>query len=127
MKSVVGQLRFDLAQYNELEAFSKFGSDLDKTTKAQLLRGEKIVEVLKQGENVPLPVERQIFITFMVNNGYLDEIETKNVIKAEQELYSLLEVKYHQFTQEIIKSGITDEIREKMHGICKEVVTLVKE
>jgi len=122
MKSVVGQLRTDLAQYNELEAFSKFGSDLDKTTKAQLLRGEKIIEILKQDENVPLSVDKQIFITFMANNGYLDEIENGKIKEVEQALYSVLEVKYNDFAQKITSGAITDEIKTKMHDICKEII-----
>ena len=121
MKSVVGQLRFDLAQYNELEAFAKFGSDLDKTTRAQLLRGEKLVEILKQDENVPLSIEKQIFIIFMANNGYLDDIQTGKIKDLEADLFTILESKYKEFTQKLIKDKITDEIRNQMHEICKEV------
>ena len=121
MKSVVGQLRFDLAQYNELEAFAKFGSDLDKTTRAQLLRGERLVEILKQGENVPLPIEKQVFIIFMANNGYLDEIETSKIKDLEADLFTIIETKYKDFCQEMIKDKITDEIKNKMHEICKEI------
>lgn len=123
MKSVVGQLRFDLAQYNELEAFAKFGSDLDKTTRAQLLRGEKLVEILKQGENVPLPIEKQIFIIFMANNGYLDDIETGKIKDLEADLFTILESKYKDFCQVLIKDKITDEIRSKMSEICEEVAS----
>ncbi|MCK9328687.1 MAG: F0F1 ATP synthase subunit alpha [Candidatus Cloacimonetes bacterium] len=123
MKSVVGQLRFDLAQYNELEAFAKFGSDLDKTTRAQLLRGERLVEILKQNENVPLPVEKQIFIIFMANNGYLDEIEINKIKVLEEDLFTIIETKYKDFCQEMINSKITDEIKNKMHEICTEVTS----
>jgi F-type H+-transporting ATPase subunit alpha len=126
MKSVVGQLRTDLAQYNELEAFAKFGSDLDKATRATLLRGEKIVEILKQGENVPLPVEKQIFIIFMANNGYLDTVATANIRAIEAELYSMLEVKYPDLLLELASGAITDEIRQQMHDICQEVLNLQK-
>jgi len=126
MKAVVGQLRTDLAQYNELEAFSKFGSDLDKTTKQQLLRGEKIIEILKQDENVPLSVEKQIFITFMANNGYLDEIDNRKIKEVEAELYSTIDMKYADFAEKLASGGLTDESRAKMHDICKEVLALHK-
>jgi len=126
MKSVVGQLRFDLAQYNELEAFAKFGSDLDKATRAQLTRGERLVEILKQGENVPLSVEKQIFIIFMANNGYLDEFEISKVKEIEQDLFTLLDSKYKDFTDKLIKDKITDEIKAKMNEICSEVLSRFK-
>jgi F-type H+-transporting ATPase subunit alpha len=122
LKSVVGQLRLDLAQYAELEAFAKFGSDLDKATKQQLRRGERLVEILKQDENKPLPIEKQIFIIFMVNNGYLDEIEVGKLKDIESDLFTILDSKYKDFTENMVKGKLTDEIKEKMHEICKEVV-----
>ncbi|MCL2063082.1 MAG: F0F1 ATP synthase subunit alpha [Candidatus Cloacimonetes bacterium] len=122
MKSVVGQLRLNLAQYNELEAFAKFGSDLDKSTRAQLTRGERIVEILKQDENVPLAVEKQIFVIFMANNGYLDDIEVRKIKEVEQDLFTLLDSKYKDFAQNLIKDKITDEMNAKMREICAEVV-----
>ena len=122
MKSVVGQLRLNLAQYNELEAFAKFGSDLDKATRAQLTRGERLVEILKQDENVPLSVEKQIFIIFMANNGYLDDIEIRKVKEVEQDLFTLLDSQYKDFTQKLKEDKITDEIRDKMHEICKTAI-----
>src|SRR6266487_3836657 len=72
MKSVAGRLRLDLAQYRELEAFASFASDLDALTKRQLERGARTVEVLKQGQYQPMPVEQQIMIIFAVTNGFLD-------------------------------------------------------
>ncbi|HPY95666.1 MAG TPA: F0F1 ATP synthase subunit alpha [Candidatus Cloacimonadota bacterium] len=122
MKGVVGQLRLDLAQYNELEAFSKFGSDLDKTTRSQLRRGERLIEILKQDIYNPLPVEKQIFIIFMANEGYLDEFELNKVALIEEDLFTLLDSKYSEFTAEMIKDKITDQTKEKMHEICKEVI-----
>ncbi|HPK40780.1 MAG TPA: F0F1 ATP synthase subunit alpha, partial [Candidatus Cloacimonadota bacterium] len=122
MKGVVGQLRLDLAQYNELEAFSKFGSDLDKTTRSQLRRGERLIEILKQDIYNPLPVEKQIFIIFMANEGYLDEFELNKVALIEEDLFTLLDSKYSEFTAEMIKYKITDQTKEKMHEICKEVI-----
>jgi F-type H+-transporting ATPase subunit alpha len=122
MKSVVGQLRLDLAQYYELEAFSKFGSDLDKTTKAQLLRGEKLIDILKQPENRPLSVQKQIFIVFMVNNGYLDEIESDKIRAVEDELFSLIDGKHKEFADKMIHDKLDDETKQTMHEICLEVV-----
>ncbi len=122
MKSVTGQLRLDLAQYAELEAFSKFGSDLDKATQAQLRRGERLVEILKQDQYSPLPVEKQIFIIFMANEGYLDEIEINDVKKVEEELYSTLDSEYKEFMKSMIKDKITDEMKEAMRKICKKVL-----
>src|SRR6266513_1205892 len=75
MKSVAGKLRLDLAQYRELEAFSQFGSDLDRASQQQLARGARVVEVLKQPQYQPMPVERQVMIIFAVTNGFLDDVE----------------------------------------------------
>jgi len=121
MKSVVGQLRFDLAQYTELEAFAKFGSDLDKTTKAQLLRGERLVEILKQSEHSPLSVTKQIFITFMANNGYLDDIEVKKIKEVEEDLFNILDTQYKEFCEDLEKTKLDDDKISQMHDICLEV------
>ena len=79
MKSVAGTLRLDLAQYRELEAFAKFGSDLDKATQDQLTRGERMVEILKQNQYVPMDVEKQIAIIYAGTKGFLDEIEAEQM------------------------------------------------
>jgi len=126
MKGVVGQLRLDLAQYNELEAFSKFGSDLDKSTQAQLRRGERLIEILKQDLYNPLPVEKQIFIIFMANEGYLDDIELSKIENVEKDLFTVLDSKYSSFTAELIKDKINDAMKEKMHEICKEIIANYK-
>ncbi|MCF7793515.1 MAG: F0F1 ATP synthase subunit alpha [Candidatus Cloacimonetes bacterium] len=122
MKAVTGQMRLDLAQYTELEAFAKFGSDLDKATQAQLRRGERLIEILKQDQYEPLPIAKQIFIIFMANEGYLDEIEKGNVKKVEEELFNTLDAQYKDFMKELIKGKISDENKEKMHDICKKVI-----
>jgi len=122
MKGVVGQLRIDLAQYTELEAFAKFGSDLDKATQAQLRRGERLIEILKQGQYSPLPVAKQIFIIFMANEGLLDKIELNDVKKVEEELYSFLDSEYKEFMQTLVMGKITDEIKTKMYEICEKVL-----
>ena len=91
MKKVAGTLRLDLAQYRELEAFAKFGSDLDKATLAQLTRGERMVEILKQNQYVPMTVERQIAIIFAASKGHLDDIEIEKVSEFESNLFDYLE------------------------------------
>ncbi len=122
MRNVVGQLRLDLAQYTELEAFAKFGSDLDKATQAQLRRGERLIEILKQGQYSPLSIAKQIFIIFMANEGLLDKVELNDVKKVEEELYSTLDSEYKEFMQTLIKGKITDEIKAKMREICEKVL-----
>ncbi len=91
MKKVAGSLRLELAQYREMAAFAQFGSDLDAATKRQLDRGERLVEVLKQGQYVPLPVEKQIVIIYAATNGYLDALPANAVQRYERELYAFLE------------------------------------
>jgi F-type H+-transporting ATPase subunit alpha len=122
VKKVVGQLKFALAQYDELAAFSKFGSDLDKTTLAQLRRGERIVEILKQGQYQPLDVHKEVMIVFMANEGYLDRVPKEQVAEVEEELYVTLDTEYKEFGQELIKGDLTDEKREQMKKICEQVI-----
>jgi F-type H+-transporting ATPase subunit alpha len=122
MKGVTGQLRLALAQYTELEAFAKFGSDLDKATQAQLKRGERLIEILKQDQYEPLPVAKQIFIIFMANEGYLDKVDRNDVKKVEEELYSTLDSEYKEFMSSLVKDKITDEIKDAMHKICQKVM-----
>jgi F-type H+-transporting ATPase subunit alpha len=122
MKGVVGQLRLDLAQYAELEAFAKFGSDLDKATQAQLTRGERLIEILKQDQYAPLPVAKQIFIIFMANEGYLDEVPAEDVKKVEEDLFILLDADYEEFCQKLVQGKISEEITTEMHKVCKKVI-----
>lgn len=91
MKKVAGTLRLDLAAYRELEAFAQFGSDLDESTKAKLDRGARTVEVLKQPENAPLKVEKQVVILFALVNGYLDDVPVEDVTRFEAEFLNWLE------------------------------------
>src|SRR5512136_1615944 len=93
MKQVAGTLKLDLAQYRELEAFAKFGSDLDKATLAQLRRGSRLVELLKQGQYVPMTVEKQIVGIFAGTNGYLDVIPVEDVQRYEREMHDFVEMK----------------------------------
>jgi F-type H+-transporting ATPase subunit alpha len=86
MKKVAGTLRLDLAQYRELAAFAQFGSELDKATQAQLARGQRLVELLKQDQFTPLPVEKQVIVIFLGTSGYLDDIAAPDVQRFEREL-----------------------------------------
>jgi len=121
MKRVAGRLRLDLAQYRELEAFSRFGSDLDKATLAQLRRGSRLVELLKQGQFVPMPVEKQIVSIFTGTNGFLDEVPLEHVQRYEIEFLELMDLKHPDLLQEIVeKKDLTKEITEKLTAIAKE-------
>jgi F-type H+-transporting ATPase subunit alpha len=115
MKSVAGTLRLDLAQFRELEAFAKFGSDLDKATLAQLTRGERMVEILKQNQYVPMNVEKQVAIIFAASKGHLDDLEINKVASFEAGLFEYLDVNSRNLLDEIVKKGkITDELEEKL-------------
>ena len=110
MKSVAGTLRLDLAQYRELEAFAKFGSDLDKATLAQLTRGERMVEILKQNQYVPMDVEKQVAIIFAASKGHLDDIPAEKVLDFETGLLEYLDANAADSLASIVKEGkITDE------------------
>jgi len=122
MKKVAGTLRLELAQYREVEAFSQFASDLDKATQAQLARGSRLVEALKQGQYEPVAVEKQILIIFAVSNGYLDDYPVESVRKYEKEMNTFLESKYPQLLEEIrSKKELTDDIRGKIVGALDEL------
>ncbi|MBZ0201906.1 MAG: F0F1 ATP synthase subunit alpha [Ignavibacteria bacterium] len=105
MKKVAGSLRLDLAQYRALEAFTKFGSDLDKATLQQLTRGSRLVEILKQGQYSPYPVERQVAIIFAGTNGYLDEIPLNEVKRFEMEFLETMELKHKDVFDSIASTG----------------------
>ena len=115
MKKVAGTLRLDLAQYRELEAFAKFGSDLDKNTQAQLTRGERMVEVLKQNQYVPMTVEKQVAIIFAAGKGLLDDIETNKVREFESAVLEHLENSHGDLLASIKESGeISDDVAKKL-------------
>tara|TARA_B100000287_G_C19948640_1_gene509530 strand:- start:117 stop:503 length:387 start_codon:yes stop_codon:yes gene_type:complete len=115
MKKVAGTLRLDLAQYRELEAFAKFGSDLDKSTIAQLTRGERMVEILKQNQYVPMNVEKQIAIIFAASKGYLDDIEAEKVSEFESGLFDYLDANASEELNSIRDEGdISDAVSGKL-------------
>ena len=124
MKKIAGSLRLDLAQYRELAAFAKFGSDLDKATQAQLARGSRLVELLKQGQYSPLPVERQIVIIYAGTQGYVDAYPESCLARFEAELSDFLENNYKSLLDEIkTKKELTEEIDKKL----KEALVKFKE
>ncbi|WP_026859252.1 MULTISPECIES: F0F1 ATP synthase subunit alpha [Jeotgalicoccus] len=104
MKKVAGTLRLDLAAYRELEAFAQFGSDLDESTKAKLDRGARTVEVLKQPENAPLKVEKQVVILFALVNGYLDDVPVEDITRFEAEFMSWLEANDAELLNQIAQT-----------------------
>lgn len=116
MKSVAGTLRLDLAQYRELEAFAKFGSDLDKTTLSQLTRGERMVEILKQNQYVPMDVAKQITIIFAAANGHLDDIEADKVSDFEKGLFDYLDANNASELDSITSEGkISEDVEAKLN------------
>ncbi|HQA72504.1 MAG: F0F1 ATP synthase subunit alpha [Bacteriovoracaceae bacterium] len=113
MKKVAGTLRLDLAQYRELAAFSQFGSDLDKATQAQLNRGERLMEMLKQPQYSPLPVEKQVAMIYVGTNGYLDEYPVSAIRSFEEQFYAFMDNKYADVLKSIKDSGQMDADTEK--------------
>ena len=121
IKQVSGTLRLDLAQYRELQAFAQFASDLDESSRKQLERGQKMVEVLKQPPYSPLPVENQVVIIFAGAKGYLDDVATTNVTKFEAELYPYIEAKYPEIFEQIRTKKVLDkEVEEILHKALKD-------
>jgi F-type H+-transporting ATPase subunit alpha len=121
MRQVQGSLRLDLAQYRELAAFAQFGSDLDKATQAQLSRGQRLVEILKQPQYQPLPVEKQILIIFAATNGYFDPVEVGEILELETKLYQFVDNRHPSLLREIIdKKQIDDTLKAKLHDLMKE-------
>lgn len=121
MKQVAGSLRLDLAQFREMEAFAQFGSDLDKATLAQLERGRRLVQVLKQPQYKPLSVEQQVLLIFAGTNGYLDEYPEAAIAKYESELYQFIESRHPEVLAEIKeKKKISDEFADQLSKVLEE-------
>jgi F-type H+-transporting ATPase subunit alpha len=121
MRQVAGRLRLDLAQYRELAAFAQFGSELDKATQAQLNRGQRMVEILKQDQFVPLPVERQIVIIFAGVNGHVDDLPVEAIRSFEQGLIRFVETRYPEIYRELdAKREIGEELRQKIEQAIRE-------
>jgi len=122
MKQVAGRLRIELAQFRELEAFAKFGAELDKDTQDQLNRGYRYVEILKQGQYKPIPVAKQIAIIFMGYEGYLDNLPVDIIQDVQTELFELMDKEYQKLQEELVKpKGVTEEVEKKLHELSKKV------
>jgi F-type H+-transporting ATPase subunit alpha len=114
-------LRIDLAQYRELESFSQFASELDEATRNQLLRGEKLMELLKQQQFSPMAVEEQVLVLFAGVEGMLDQIPTDRIKTFEEELLRTFKNQYPELLKEIIDKGkLTDELKDKLRELIKE-------
>ncbi len=121
MKQVAGTLRLELAQFRELEAFVQFASELDKATQAQIARGQRLVEILKQPPNKPVPVEKQIAIIYAGTKGYLDDVPVSAIQKFEQEFYTFLDTEKPDLLEMIkTEKKITDEIETKLKEALEE-------
>ena len=121
MKGVSGNLRLSLAQFRELEAFSQIGSDLDETTKKQIERGKRIVEILKQPQYQPLPVMNQIEILFAANEGYLDDIDIEKLGRFEKDFFEFMHSNYTKLEKEIEASGkIEDQGKKELESAIED-------
>jgi len=121
MKSIAGSLRLDLAQYRALAAFAQFGSDLDKASIDQLNRGKHLVEILKQGQYQPLPLEKQVMIIYAGTKGYLDDIPVEQCRKFEEELYRFVDNSQRSLWEEIgTKKALDKELEPKIAAAIKE-------
>jgi F-type H+-transporting ATPase subunit alpha len=121
MRQVAGSLRLDLAQYRELAAFTQFGSDLDKATLARLARGERMTELLKQGQYVPMPVEEQVAILYAGVHGYLDKLPVDSILELEKEYLRFMKNEHPEILEEIReKKNLSDELMERMNKVIKE-------
>ncbi len=125
MKQVAGKLRLDYSQYRELEAFAQFGSELDQATQRQLARGARVVEVLKQPQYQPVPIEKQVAIIYAVNNGYLDDVEVGDVAKFEQNLLEFLNARHPEVLDRLRREKkLGDELEAELVAAIKEFKAL---
>lgn len=127
MKQVASSLRLDLAQYRELEAFVKFGSDLDKATQAQITRGQRLVEILKQDQYEPMPVAKQVAIIYAGTQGMLDQLPVKIVGRFEREYLEFLDNKYKKILDKIEKEKeLSDELKDVLKKSAEEFIKIFK-
>jgi len=118
MKKVAGGIKLDLAQYREMAAFAQFGSDLDASTQRLLARGERLTELLKQGQYQPMPVEEQVVSIFAGVNGYLDKVDVNKIGAFEEQLLTEIRSKHGDILTTIRDSGdLSDDTQEKLKGV----------
>jgi F-type H+/Na+-transporting ATPase subunit alpha len=121
MRKVAGSMRLEMAQYRELEAFAKFGSDLDKATQQQLTRGSRLVELLKQKQYQPQPVENQVAVIFLGINGYLDEVPLEKALEVGEGFVDFLQASHPQLLEQLRgDEGLTDELAELLKGAAAD-------
>ncbi|MGB8318769.1 MAG: F0F1 ATP synthase subunit alpha [Ignavibacteriaceae bacterium] len=127
MKKVAGSLKLDLAQYRELEAFAKFGSDLDKSTQRTLAKGARLVELLKQGQYNPVPVEKQVVSIFLGTNGYMDKVPVHEIKRYEKEALEYIEVKHNNIFEKIKKEKqLSDQTISEIKKAAEEFSGIFK-
>ena len=120
MRQVAGSLRLDMAQFRELAAFSQFGSELDKSTQAQLSRGQRLTEILKQEQYAPLTTEKQVLIIFVGTNGFMDDVELADCRRFERELYQFMDTSYSGVLARIAeKKALDDQLKKDMVDAIK--------
>jgi F-type H+/Na+-transporting ATPase subunit alpha len=121
MRQVAGSLKLELAQYRELAAFAQFGSDLDKATQAQLNRGQRLVELLKQDQYSPLPFSKQILIIMAGTGGFLDDLPVDQVRAFEKQLYEYVDLTNPGLLRTIMEKKILDDaLKSQLQGVIKE-------
>jgi F-type H+-transporting ATPase subunit alpha len=121
MRQVAGSLRLDLAQYREMAAFAQFGSDLDASTQKMLSRGSRLVEILKQGQYVPLSIERQITILYAATSGYIDDLPESELGRYEVELFRFIDNRHPQLFKLILdKKQLSDDVKAALNGALDE-------
>ena len=126
MKQVAGTLRLDLAQYREMETFAQFGTELDPTTIRQLEKGKRLVEILKQPQYEPMPVEEQVMIIWVAENGYLDDIPLEKVKDFEREFHVFMRDRYPQIGEEVrTKRELTVELKNKLKEAVEDYKKIV--
>jgi F-type H+-transporting ATPase subunit alpha len=120
MKQVAGSLRLDLAQYREMEAFSQFGSDLDKATLDQLNHGRKMVEILKQDQFIPMDIGKQVLVIYAGGQGFLEDIESADIKRFEKELFEYIEKKKLKIIEKIEKEKVlSDDLKKELNDLIK--------
>jgi F-type H+-transporting ATPase subunit alpha len=128
MKDVAGTLRIDLSQYRELEAFAKFGSDLDESTQQQLNRGERLVEILNQDQFDPIPVEEQVAIIYVAINGFLDDVPVDDIGEFESEFIERLRLRHEDVLAEIRETEeLTEEAEEVFEQAAEDLTEVYAE
>ena len=121
MKQVAGGLRLDLAQYREMAAFAQFGSDLDAATQRQIARGSRLVEILKQGQYEPMPVEKQVLIIYAGTNGFVDQVDPESLQRYQSELFEFVESQHPDLLPSIVEKGqIDDDVKARVEKALQE-------